>query len=848
MLEPCVEPTSVLDAVMRRQSGVDAVLLLGAGASVKSGVPLAGDLVAMAAAWSWCQRNDRSFKDPRLTRSEWYPWLERQGWFDPHAPLTDQYPIAVERLLQPRESRRAFFLHVLARARVPSVGYEALARLVAAGAIKQLLTTNFDDLPIRACQADSTVSYVEVIRRPADLHLFSLAPRFPQVVQLHGSVEHYEDRNLEAETRTLDGQMREAVLPLLRDHPLVIVGYRGAEPSIMQDLLLRGVDQVNGFRHGVYWCLLRDEEPGPLVVELAERLNGNFMFVEIAGFDEAMVSWAGDLRPEPAPQLSDSAQEPPLADLRPVSLSTAALDREMLLDRLRAYASRMAMPDPGVDDARLEAQLEGMRLLRRRDDGSAALTRAAQILFAATDEVRFEIRAGDVFLAVAGNAFKVLDTVLEALEELNEPYRLKGGTSEDVRRFDPRAVKELVVNALAHRDYDIDVPVRIRMSVRELTVVSPGGLMAGLRADLLGEPGQRAYRNPVLADVLYGTGTMDKRGSGLPDVRRWARQAGGDASFGTTEDSRSFVASLFARDLDPDPVTGTASPEQVEHFTVNALPVELRGPVFRAPSAVRERRDVFDGLPDDEVAPGFAFDAGRLLTFVDPSTPGSPFASHLRGDVERVAVAELLGSAESERILAQLLNSSLLSWARQSGLHSDARAMRLWFPRGDEGARAVVYRARIREARRTVTRPKLSQASGAVRYWEHEAVRVRFRRYGDAWVLHLVPTMVFTTDGERDLLRGPRVGPLATRRLARDYNPQVHNDIYFWRWVLVNGDEALDLGEGAVRVGSRFLTRDVVDAPPATGGLGADPEDDSTEPDVSAEIAELAAQQAEHAS
>jgi hypothetical protein len=147
-----------------------------------------------------------------------------------------------------------------------------------------------------------------------------------------------------------------------------------------------------------------------------------------------------------------------------------------------------------------------------------------------------------------------------------------------------------------------------------------------------------------------------------------------------------------------------------------------------------------------------------------------------------------------------------------------------------------------------VTRPKLSQASGAVRYWEHEAVRVRFRRYGDAWVLHLVPTMVFTTDGERDLLRGPRVGPLATRRLARDYNPQVHNDIYFWRWVLVNGDEALDLGEGAVRVGSRFLTRDVVDAPPATGGLGADPEDDSTEPDVSAEIAELAAQQAEHAS
>jgi hypothetical protein len=798
----------------------------------------------MAATWSWCQRNDRSFRDPRLTRSDWYPWLERQGWFDPDAPLADQYPTAVERLLQPRESRRDFFLQVLARAHTPSIGYEALARLVAAGAVKHVLTPNFDDLAPRACRADSSVSYVAVIKRPADLHLFSLSPRFPQVLHLHGSVEHYEDRNLESETRTLDKKVREAVLPLLRDHPLVVVGYRGAEPSVMQDLLLRGVDQVNGFRHGIYWCLLREEKPAPLVLELAERLQGNFMFVEIAGFDEAMVSWARDLRPEPAPELSGFVQEP-LADLRPSSVSLDALDRDAMIDRLRAYASRMGLADPGADQTRFDTQLESMRLLRRRQDGSAVLTRAAEILFTTADEVHFEIRAGDVFLAVAGNAFSVLETALEAIDELNEPYRLKGEMSEDVRRFDPRAIKELVVNALAHRDYDLDAPVRIRMSVRELTVVSPGGLVEGLRADLLGEPGQRAYRNPVLADVLYGTGTMDKRGSGLPDVRRWARQSGGDASFGASEDGRSFVASLFARDLDPDPITGTASPEQVEHFTVNALPVDLRGTIFRAPSTVRERRNVFDQLSEDEVAPGFAFDAGRLLTFVDPSTADSPFLTHLRGEVESVDVSEFLDNAESERVLVQLLNSELLSWARENGLYSDGRAMRLWFPRAADGERAVVYRARVREARRTVTRPKLSQASGHVRYWEHEAVRVRFRRYGDAWVLHLVPTIVFTTDGEGDLLGGPRVGPLATRRLARDFNAQVQNDIYFWRWVLVSDREALELGAGAIRIGSRFLTRDVVDAPPATGGLGADPEDDITEPDIADEIAELAAEQDE---
>ncbi|WP_028057923.1 ATP-binding protein [Candidatus Solirubrobacter pratensis] len=838
-----MEDADVLGGIVRRQQGPDAVLLLGAGASVKSGVPLARDMVAMAAMWGWCRRNNRSFRDPRLTRSDWYPWLSDQGWFDADIPWADQYPTAVERLLTPRESRREFFLNVLDRAVTPSAGYEALAGLVGAGAVNHLLTTNFDALAIQACRADRGVSRVELIRRPADLHLFSLAPRYPQVVQLHGSVEHYEDRNLETETRTLDPLMRDAVLPLLRDHPLVVIGYRGAEPSVMEDLLLRGVDQVNGYRHGIYWCMLPGETPSPLVEKLAQRVGANFAFVEIPGFDEAMTEWARDLRPARVPRVSSSDPEP-VSDLRPVELSVDELDQVLLVERLDVYAERMDLP-PAEDDSAREQRLEEMRLVRRRDDGGAVLTRAAMLLFSAEDVVRVEITAGEVFLPVAGNALVVLDRVLDALDELNETYRLKGATSEDVRRFDPRAIKEVVVNALAHRDYDVDAPVRIRMSSRELTIVSPGGVVEGLRPELLGERGQRAYRNPVLADLLYGIGAMDKRGSGLPDVLRWARQAGGEATFGVTHDARSFVASLIARDLDPDPVTGTASPEHVERFTVNALPVELRGALFRTRSSITDRTMVFDAAGDGAPVPGFAFDAGELYTFDDPSSDGSPFAAFLLGEPATVPAGDLLGRPESERVLVQLLNSCLLAWSRDRQLRSDAGAMRFWFPRDEDGERAVTYRARVRESRRAVTRPKVSNASGAVRYWEHEAVRVRFRRYGDQWVVHLVPTMVFTTDGEADLLVGPRVGPLATRRLARDFNPQVQNDIYFWRWVLVGGDEHVDLGAGSVRVGSRLLVRDVIDAPPATGGLGAEPEEDVVERDVASELAEIAAEQAE---
>lgn len=843
MPDPPRDPPERLNLVMRGGGGPDPVLLLGAGASVKSGIPLAGDLVSMAAIWGYCQEHGRRFEDPTLMRSDWRPWLERQGWFNPDAPLPDQYPKAVERLLQPRESRRAFFFHVLRRAQAPSPGYGALASLVAANAVRHILTVNFDDLPTKACRADASVLHMEVIESPVDLVKFSLAPIYPQIVHLHGAVARYEDRNLEEETQTLDVEMRDAVLPLLRDHPLVVIGYRGAEPSIMHDLLLRGADQVHAYRHGLFWCLLRGEAPSEQVLQLADRLGTNFRLVEIPGFDEAMTGWAGSARPARAPQVSGDAGEPDVPDLRPQrDLVMGDLDQAALSARLAAYVERMGLRRiDATDDKKLIARLEELRLARREDD-VPLLTRAAALLFGGDDRTRVEIHSGEVFLPIAGNIFRVLDRVLEALDELNEPYRLKGPTSEDVRRFDPRAVKEIVVNALAHRDHDRAEPVRIRVSSRELTVVSPGGLVAGLRPELLGEPGQRAYRNPVIADLLYGCGAMDKRGSGLPDVRRWTRQSGGEATFAPSEDGTRFIASLVARDLDPDPITGTADPGQIEHFVSNTLPVMISGDVYVTPSPVTSRREVHDAHPDDAV-PAFAFDRGSLLTFADPAGRGEIFAPHVFGVTTATPATDLLGTPEGERVLLQLLNSVVLSWARRRGLHSDAGGRRLWFPRSDGGACEVKYRARVREATRTVTKPNISRATGEVRYWEHEAIRFAFRRFATDWLLHVVPTVVFTTDGYSTLLKGPKVSPLATRRMARDYNPQVQNDLFFWRWVFVGEGQGARLDD-SVAIRSTFLARDVVDAPAATGGLGAE-DDQEPEDDVADEVAELAATQGE---
>lgn len=366
--------------------------------------------------------------------------------------------------------------------------------------------------------------------------------------------------------------------------------------------------------------------------------------------------------------------------------------------------------------------------------------------------------------------------------------------------------------------------------------------MEGLRIERLGERGERGYRNPVLADVLYGCGAMDKRGSGLADARRWTRQAGGEATFAPTSDGEGFVASLTARDLDPDPVTGTADPGEIEHFMSNALPVAINSDVYVTPSPVTSRREIHDAHPNATV-PAFAFAPGRLATFSAPTADGSPFAAHVVGESEIHTAAALADCVEGGRLVTQLLNSAVLSWARSRGLCSDASSRRLWFPRSENGALEVTYRARVREATRTVTKPNVSSATGAVRYWDHEALRFSFRRFGDAWVLQLVPTVVFTTDGYSTLLRGPKVGPLATRRMAHDFNPQVQNDLYFWRWVFTDRESDARLAN-AVELLATFVARDVIDAPPATGGLAGDY--DAPADDIGDEVAEIIAEQ-EHA-
>jgi SIR2-like domain len=239
------------------------------------GIPAASATAEKAARWAWCREAGRSPEDIRIQRSDYWPWLCRQPWFSEQAPLADQYPKIIEKLFGVRKQRRDFFERLIAPGVGPKSGYRALVRILNEGWINTVLTTNFDHCIEEAKVLENKPHFLVSIKTPDDLVRFNAASPDPQLVYLHGSVEHYSDKNLDHEVDQLDAPIVQRLVPLLRDHPLIVVGYRGNEPSVMKGLLLEQIKATNTFAQGVYWCV-RESDMGqplsPLVNELAAAI------------------------------------------------------------------------------------------------------------------------------------------------------------------------------------------------------------------------------------------------------------------------------------------------------------------------------------------------------------------------------------------------------------------------------------------------------------------------------------------------------------------------------------------------------------------------------------------------
>lgn len=102
------------------------------------------------------------------------------------------------------------------------------------------------------------------------------------------------------------------------------------------------------------------------------------------------------------------------------------------------------------------------------------------------------------------------------------------GERTDIPEYPTLAVREILLNALIHRDYSIHtegMPIQITMYSDRLEVSNPGGLYGRLRVDQLGMV-QPDTRNPVLAVAMEILDMTENRYSGIPTIKNSLREVG----------------------------------------------------------------------------------------------------------------------------------------------------------------------------------------------------------------------------------------------------------------------------------------------------------------------------------
>lgn len=118
----------------------------------------------------------------------------------------------------------------------------------------------------------------------------------------------------------------------------------------------------------------------------------------------------------------------------------------------------------------------------------------------------------------SGSVFKQLEGVFDFVDRHNSLQSTFGGLyRNDSRDYPTEAVREVLINAVIHRDYASSAPLLVKVYDTEIEVVSYGGLVPGLELDDI-FTGISSPRNRRLAEVFHRLGIIEAYGTGIQRV------------------------------------------------------------------------------------------------------------------------------------------------------------------------------------------------------------------------------------------------------------------------------------------------------------------------------------------
>lgn len=342
-------PIRLINAILSPSPNLETprfAFLLGAGCSLSSGIPLASSLIEVFKKLTFTEyhyslnklvRKDKegldsfmgrvdkyiakykdqfdefvlaenaSFKrriksDPSFTKGYLPHKTPRsaKAYFEERYLEDTRYGFWFENYSRSSRDRQALIEEVISDIE-PGGVYILFSQLIKSGYIRNVFTTNFDDL-----LNEALLFYFGIKPKVYSHNEVAQYIRYnsvtPNIIKLHGDYQFENIKNLRNETRSLSENMRRKFSEALTMQDLVVIGYSGADESIMN--VLSQIQEESKF--SLYWCDLSEKELHWRVKKLINESPSAF-FVQIKDFDDFVFELFSATREEVSIKLRDQA-------------------------------------------------------------------------------------------------------------------------------------------------------------------------------------------------------------------------------------------------------------------------------------------------------------------------------------------------------------------------------------------------------------------------------------------------------------------------------------------------------------------------------------------------------------
>ena len=198
------------------------------------------------------------------------------------------------------------------------------------------------------------------------------------------------------------------------------------------------------------------------------------------------------------------------------------------LNRFRKEAVRSGRVDEGVLNDKTEHLLHDLRLI----DEDGHLNRAALLLFH-PDPERFVFGAyikigffrdnkGNLEFQdeIHGALMEQVDKAMDLIKSKYLIYRIsyEGISRRETPQFPVEAIRESLMNAIAHKDYASAVPIQISVFPDHITFWNAGQLPENWTTERLFESHPSSPYNPLIANAFFRSGDIESWGRGYKRI------------------------------------------------------------------------------------------------------------------------------------------------------------------------------------------------------------------------------------------------------------------------------------------------------------------------------------------